>query len=321
MAHKGLSGQTLLLWESWVCTVQKRNHVVPCHCMLVLFPTCIWKLAFDIFQLLLRETVSRGGWGIHWVYSKKAKKVQYPVKVHMVQAKFNMHTGVHPSKDPTNMQLCADKWRVAQLLSCNYAIQGVTETGLEYDGLNSPSLTFLFLYYIIYIIYTVLFYSQILDKCDHPKLSKTLGLPALQISGHHVNLEFLSLNSLFPKTVTKYFKKPFQGWSQTTNISNQSKKNAKTFNACLTACWMSFSTETQQHRSTCHFFRMPPQDWNMTYLHVFAKEIQPQIAMGLQIVICSLKFGQSWQVLSSCVKTGQHAEQRLTLSSDEIENH
>ena len=50
--------------------------------------------------------------------------------------------------------------------------------------------------------------------------------------------------------------------------------------------------------------------------------------MGLQIVICLLKFGQGWQVLSSCVKTGQHAEQRLTLSSDErlktrleIENH
>ena len=58
------------------------------------------------------------------------------------------------------------------------------------------------------------------------------------------------------------------------------------------------------------------------------KGFQPQIAMGLQIVICLLKFGQSWQVLSSCVKTGQHAEQRLTLSSDErlktrleIENH
>jgi hypothetical protein len=47
------------------------------------------------------------------------------------------------------------------------------------------------------------------------------------------------------------------------------------------------------------------------------KGFQPQIAMGLQIVICLLKFGQSWQVLSSCVKTGQHAEQRLTLSSDE----
>ena len=68
------------------------------------------------------------------------------------------------------------------------------------------------------------------------------------------------------------FKKAFPGHEAgppTYQISQ--KKNAKTFNACLTACWMSFSTETQQHRSTCHFFRMPPQDWNMTYLHVFAK--------------------------------------------------
>jgi hypothetical protein len=39
--------------------------------------------------------------------------------------------------------------------------------------------------------------------------------------------------------------------------------------------------------------------------------------MGLQIVIRLLKFGQSWQILSSCVKAVQHAEQRLTLSSDE----
>ena len=84
--------------------------------------------------------------------------------------------------------------------------------------------------------------------------------------GHHVNLEFLALNSLFPKTVTKCVQEGLsREWSQ-----NQ-QKNAKTVNACLTACWASFSTETQQHRSTCHFFRMPPQDWNMTYLHVFAK--------------------------------------------------
>ena len=106
------------------------------------------------------------------------------------------------------------------------------------------------------------------------------------------------------------------------------KKNAKTFNACLTACWMSFSTETQQHRSTCHFSEclLKTGTWP-TYMYL-QKGFQPQIAMGLQIVICLLKFGQSWQVLSSCVKTGQHAEQRLTLSSDErlktrleIENH
>ena len=85
-----------------------------------------------------------------------------------------------------------------------------------------------------------------------------------------MNLEFLALNSLFPKTVTKCVQEGLsREWSQTTNISNQQK--TKTVNVCLTACWASFSTETQQHRSTCHFFRVPPQDWNMTYLHVFAK--------------------------------------------------
>ena len=68
-------------------------------------------------------------------------------------------------------------------------------------------------------------------------------------------------------------RRPFQGMKPDHQHIKSVKKNAKTFNACLTACWMSFSTETQQHRSTCHFFRMPPQDWNMTYLHVFAKEI------------------------------------------------
>ena len=33
----------------------------------------------------------------------------------------------------------------------------------------------------------------------------------------------------------------------------KSAKKTKTVNVCLTACWASFSTETQQHRSTCHF--------------------------------------------------------------------
>ena len=40
----------------------------------VLFLPRIWKLAFDSFQLLFRASVSHGGWGIHCVYSKKAKK-------------------------------------------------------------------------------------------------------------------------------------------------------------------------------------------------------------------------------------------------------
>ena len=50
MAHKGLSGQTLLLWESWVCTVQKRNHVVPCHCMLGPVPDLHLKAGFRQFS-------------------------------------------------------------------------------------------------------------------------------------------------------------------------------------------------------------------------------------------------------------------------------
>ena len=65
-------------------------------------------------------------------------------------------------------------------------------------------------------------------------------------------------------------RRPFQGMKPDHQHIKSAKK-PKTVNDCLTACWASFSTETQQHRSTCHFFRMPPQDWNMTYLHVFAK--------------------------------------------------
>ena len=210
------------------------------------------------------------------------------------------------------MQLCANKWRVAELLWCQWCNPGShRKRDWNMMRLNSPSLTF------VSILYFVLFYSKILDKCNHPQLSKPLFYLHSKFPVTTWTSNFLALNSLFPKTVTKCVQEGLsRAWSRTTNISNQSKKNAKTFNACLTACWMSFSTETQQHRSTCHFSRMPPQDWNMTYM-CLQRRFQPQIAMGLQIVICLLKFGQSWQVLSSCVKTGQHAEQRLTLSSDE----
>ena len=176
--------------------------------------------------------------------------------------------------------------------------------------LNSPSLTF------VSILYYVLFYSKILDKCDHPQLSKPLFYL-------HSKFPVTTWTSNFWRSILcsrrlsqNVFKKAFPGHEAGPPTYQISKKNAKTFNACLTACWMSFSTETQQHRSTCHFSQMPPQDWNMTYM-CLQRRFQPQIAMGLQIVICLLKFGQSWQVLSSCVKTGQHAEQRLTLSSDE----
>ena len=189
-------------------------HAIACW---VLFPTCIWKLAFDSFQLLLRETVSHGGWEIHWVYSKKAKKVQYPVKVHMVQAKFNYAYRVHPSKDPTNMQLCADRWRVAQLLSCQLCNPGShRKRDWNMMRLNSPSLTF------VSILYFVLFYSKILDKCNHPQLSKPLFYLHSKFPVTTWTSNFLALNSLFPKTVTKCVQEGLsRAWSRTTNISNQ----------------------------------------------------------------------------------------------------
>ena len=54
----------------------------------VLFLPRIWKLAFDSFQLLFRASVSHGGWGIHCVYSKKAKKG--PGEGPHVQATFSL---------------------------------------------------------------------------------------------------------------------------------------------------------------------------------------------------------------------------------------
>ena len=73
-----------------------------------------------------------------------------------------------------------------------------------------------------------------------------------------------------PRPSQNVFKKAFPG-NEARPPTYQIRKKTKTGNVCLTACWASFSTETQQHRSTCHFFRMPSQDWNMTYLYVFAK--------------------------------------------------
>ena len=90
--------------------------------------------------------------------------------------------------------------------------------------LNSPSLICVSIVYII--LYYFLLYSKILDKCAHPKLSKTLSLPALQISGHHVNLQLLAFNSLFQKTATKCVQEGLsRKLSQTINTSNQSNKN------------------------------------------------------------------------------------------------
>ena len=65
---------------------------------------------------------------------------------------------VHPSKDPTNMQLCADKWRVAQLLSCQWCNPGShRKRDWNMMRLNSPSLTFVSILYHIYISYYILF--------------------------------------------------------------------------------------------------------------------------------------------------------------------
>ena len=92
------------------------------------------------------------------------------------------------------------------------------KTGLEYDEIELA--VFDLCFYIILCSVSL----NILDKCDDPTLSKPL-VSALQISGHHVNLEFLALNSLFPKTVTKCVQEGLsREWSQTTNISNQQKK-------------------------------------------------------------------------------------------------
>ena len=155
MAHKGLSGQTLFLWESWVCTVQKRNHVVPCHCMLGPVPDLHLKAGFRQFSA--SPSGNCEPWWVRDSLSLQQKgKKRYSTRWRSTWSKpssiINAYR-VHPSKDPTNMQLCADKWRVAQLLSCQWCHPGShRKRDWNMMRLNSPSLTFVSILYHIYHI-------------------------------------------------------------------------------------------------------------------------------------------------------------------------
>ena len=139
------------------------------------------------------------------------------------------------------------------------------KTGLEYDEIELA--VFDLCFYIILCSVSL----NILDKCDDPTLSK----PLVYL---HSKFPVTTWTSNFWRSILcsrrpsqNVFKKAFPGNEARPPTYQISKKKAKIVNDCLTACWASFSTETQQHRSTCHFFRLHPQDWNMTYLHVFAK--------------------------------------------------
>ena len=155
MAHQGLSGQTLLLWESWVCTVQKRNHVVPCHCMLGPVPDLHLKAGFQpVLSFSFEKPWAMVGEGFTEFTAKRQKR--YSTRWRSTWSKpssiINPYR-VHPSKDPTNMQLCADKWRVAQLLSCQWCNPGShRKRDWNMMRLNSPSLTFVSILYHIYHI-------------------------------------------------------------------------------------------------------------------------------------------------------------------------
>ena len=142
MAHKGLSGQTLLLWESWVCTVQKRNHVVPCHCMLGPVPDLHLKAGFRQFSA--SPSRNREPW---WV--RDSLSLQQNGKKGTRWR--STCPRVHPSKDPTNIQLCANKRRVGELVWCQWCNPGShRKRDWNMMRLNSPSLTFVSILYHIY---------------------------------------------------------------------------------------------------------------------------------------------------------------------------
>ena len=146
MAQKWLSGQTLFLWESWVCTIQKRNHVVPCHCMLGPAPDSHLKAGFRQFSA--SPSRNREPWWVRDSLSLQQKvKKRYPVKVHMSKPTSIMHKGCIQAKT-LDMQLCANKWRVAKLLWCQWCNPGShrKRTGIWWDWTHH--LWLLFLYYI-----------------------------------------------------------------------------------------------------------------------------------------------------------------------------
>ena len=111
-------------------------------------------------------------------------------------------------------------------------------------------------------------------------------------------------------------RRPFQGMKPDHQHIKSVKKNAKTFNA-----WFNCVLDVIFHRNAAaqkHMSLFPNASSRLEHdLHVFAKEIPTTNRNGPSNCHLPAEVRQSWQVLSSCVKTGQHAEQRLTLSSDE----
>jgi hypothetical protein len=80
---------------------------------------------------------------------QKVKK-RYPVKVHMSKPTSIMHKGCIQAKT-LNMQLCANKWRVAELLWCQWCNPGShRKRDWNMMRLNSPSLTFVSILYILF---------------------------------------------------------------------------------------------------------------------------------------------------------------------------
>ena len=158
MAHKGFSGQTLPLWESWVCTVH-RPKTQPCRAMPLHVGSCSWLASESwlstVFSFSFEKPWAMVGEGFTEFTAKRHKR--YSTRWRSTWSKpssiINAYR-VHPSKDPTNMQLCADKWRVAQLLSCQWCNPGSHRKRDWNMRLNSPSLTFvsILLYHIYHII-------------------------------------------------------------------------------------------------------------------------------------------------------------------------
>ena len=128
----------------------------PCRAIAcwALFPTCIWKLAFDSFQLLLRQTVSHGGWRIHWIYSERAKKkVQCSVKIHMSKPSsicIKRPSKQRPHRYAVVCHKCKD-CKVADLLWCQGCNPGShRKRDWNMMRLNSPSLICVSIVYIIF---------------------------------------------------------------------------------------------------------------------------------------------------------------------------
>jgi hypothetical protein len=127
------------------------------------------------------------------------------------------------------------------------------KTGLEYDEIKLAIFDFCF-YIIPYISYYILFcfihkssISDTILNFLNPWFTCTPNFRSPREPRIFVAQFFV------PEDGHKMFsRRPFQGMKPD-HQHIKSVKKTKTFNACLTACWISLSTETQQHRSTCHF--------------------------------------------------------------------